>query len=328
VEVLGMTSALTRRSFIRYLAAGAAGTALTLPSPIDLFAAPQHTTAADIEVGQVTLDGLMLTYFSTPRANASTKFTIGKNFSSTFTLRLPQSPGIELTGIVPQAGAALPGNYRQHPSAAVKDAIILRSIFGRSAEIKSKQQPRASAIAAGKNTFSSAESSSPLQFYGLVAPKLQFSGGPNKMRFYFTDTSRQSFNLAGKVGPETAASMSGQYITNPSALVPPRFYWADVSAASGEVTFDLGLPSVLLSASPRMATATATAKITDQTGFRSHKLKQAFAPGNDIEITYYAAQEFASTNLMELEARPTGASISRVYIDKVFKTFAPAGVPK
>src|SRR5262245_39958780 len=79
-----MRTQLSRGSFIRYAGLGTAGAALFLSRSLDIFSAdsligPQRAGATPIatsaannaELGEVTLDGLMMTYFSTPPAVSS-----------------------------------------------------------------------------------------------------------------------------------------------------------------------------------------------------------------------------------------------------------------
>jgi hypothetical protein len=307
---------LTRRSFLRYAGLGTAGTALLLTTTVDMFAAdlltegqappeaPVMDTGRDgSEMGEVTLDGLMLTYFSVSPAFASSVFTFGKNFSTTFTLKLPKAPGVVLTGSTVTGGPMPAGSHNQHASSWVKDGIILSSAA--EAEAKARR-------------FSSREAQDLLQIYGLRKPTLRFSGTADRLLFSMGDMGEASFNLGREVNAETSASMYSQYITDPALLFPPRFYWVDVAGADGETALDFVLPSKLMVRNG--ITATVTCKIMDQTGFRSRLLREAFAPGNAIEITYHSAQEFYSKNLMELQTTPS-ESDSRIYIDRVFKTF-------
>ena len=310
---------LSRRTFLRYAGLGTAGTTLLLSGSLDIFggdprtavqqssSAQTHVTGAettDAELGEITLDGLMLTYFSIPHGFANSTFTFGKNFSTAFTLRLPQSPGTSLTGMVP-AGRPFSDSLSQHTSSWVKDAIALRSLSEGSAAEKTE-------------TFSRQEASDPLQIYGLKNPKLQFSGSPDRLMFCFSDMGKRSFNLGREVSSETAASMYSQYVTDPAQLFPPRFYWLDILGSDGDTSFDFALPSRLMVRNG--ITAAATARITDQTGFHSQRLIEAFAPGNEVEITYHSAQEYPSTSLMELQTAPANGD-ARIYIDRVFKTY-------
>ena len=319
-------SGISRRTFIRSLAIGAAGVALTLPRASSIFGADTLIASTEPLAGQITLDGLMLTYFASGTANTTSTFTLGKNFSSTFTLKLPQSPGIELIGTAPPADAPVPGAYRQHASGKVKNALILRSNFGRSAEDPdgdaSATDPAGGTI---EDTFSSQSATGNLQFYGLKKPTLAFHGGPDKLHFHFDEIGKPSFDLGADLESDSAQSMSNLLSSDVASLVPPRFYWADVNGIEGGTTFDLGLPSAFLAST--VATATVTAKIAKRMGFTSPVLKQAFAPGNDIEITYYSVQEFPSDSLMELVSTPWQTGSSRIYIDKIFKTFTVMDKP-
>jgi hypothetical protein len=303
---------LSRRSFLRFLSIGAAGAALGLSRTGRALAADKNASV-DAEAGQVTLDGLMMTYFRFADNIGPSKFTFGKNFSTTFTLRLPQTPGIMLSGAVPANALPLPAGLSQLPSSLVSNALILLSDFRKAPD-------------GTKDKVSSGEGSGPVRLYGLAAPKLHLSGGGDRLSFYLSNTAQPSFDLDRQVSDATAASMSSQYATLPTALKPPRYSSLDVSAKTGgSTTFDLGLPSNLLSGT--VATATVTAKIMKQSGFKSLNLQRALAVGNDLEITYYSVQEFRSKSVMELQASPYSTDLCRVYIDRVFKTFTLAPPP-
>ncbi|HEY6328443.1 MAG TPA: hypothetical protein VI756_03830 [Blastocatellia bacterium] len=108
---------------------------------------------------------------------------------------------------------------------------------------------------------------------------------------------------------------------DPSSLVAPRFELFPTIA--GAEILDLMLPSSLLSG--KAVEGTATSKIISQTGFTSAALQQAFAVGNEIEITYSSIQEYPSANLMELQSTPApGTFDTQVYVDRLFKTFVIA----
>ncbi|HKV41106.1 MAG TPA: twin-arginine translocation signal domain-containing protein [Blastocatellia bacterium] len=307
---------LSRRGFLQTVALASAGAGLihsgptrasaaTELPPATRPAAPLNAPGTGVDMGEVTLDGLMLTYFCAAPAFSSSTFTFGRNFSTTFTLKLPQSPAIVLTGTVPSDDPVLLKDHIQRTSPGVKDAIIL--------------QPELQELPGKLSKFSSKRASSSIQFYGLSNPRLRFSGTPDNLRFCFADTGQQSFDLAASVSAETASSMLSQYITDPAKLFPPRYYWVDVVGGARDVTFDFGLPSKLLSRNG--ATATVTAKIVHQSGFSSGQLQQAFAAGNGLEITYHSAQELPSSNLMALQATLGESNQTRIYIDRVFKTF-------
>ncbi|HEY6333855.1 MAG TPA: twin-arginine translocation signal domain-containing protein, partial [Blastocatellia bacterium] len=107
---------ISRRNFLQSLAAGAAGAALTSQLTSKVLAAGPGVFGSGNETGEVVLDGLMITYFDLGGANPSSFFTFGQNFSSTFSLRLPKSPGIELTATVPDVERPQKGAYLQHAS--------------------------------------------------------------------------------------------------------------------------------------------------------------------------------------------------------------------
>ena len=73
---------------------------------------------------------------------------------------------------------------------------------------------------------------------------------------------------------------------------------------------------------PQEITAVVTARIIDQSGFESDILKQAFAAGSNLEITYYSATETKGEILtMESNLERTSPGLNAIYWDRVFKTF-------
>jgi hypothetical protein len=316
---------LSRRRFLHY-AAGAAGAALALPRRGLALAQAGGIASADTEVGTIILDGLMFTYFNFPPSVVSSKFTFGKNFSATFTLKLPQAPGVELVARVPikdEVPTVPVSAFSQYASSKVKNGIVLRSDFNRFVH---GEKIGESFGTGGPN---------PTHFFVLIRPELRFTGNPDQLgfRLVFSDPSVSNptsisilpvtalTTIAG-IDPETVASLSSQVVTDPMALVLPRFELGQpttrvFNGTQEDLTFDLS--SRLLRGHP--AETTVSAKIIRQTGFSSTLLQEAFAPGNSVEITYSSVQEFPSPSLMDLQ---TTLASGQVYVDRLFKTFVIA----
>lgn len=308
---------ISRRSFLRIAATGTLGASLLLSGAGEIFAAAPveekaqgaqlpNSSGSPSESGEVVLDGLMLTYFCIPPAFGGSTFTFGRNFSSAFTLKLPADESVELkAATAPEKQMILNTGHVQRASTWVKDAIVIT------------RQPE-NEMQRSSETFTTRNGSEPVQIYGLIKPTLRFLGTPDNLTFFISNPGERTFNLGKQVDPATSATMYSQYVTDPALLFPPRFYWSDVHVDAGE-SLEFSLPSRL--AVRNGITSTVTARIVDQSGFRSPKLIQAFAPGNTIEVTYHSAQELASPSVMDIEMTTDTSADNRVYIDRIFKTF-------
>src|SRR4029077_16842968 len=130
-------------------------------------------------------------------------------------------------------------------------------------------------------------------FFGMLKPRLQLVGTPNKLKFWFleaegdfTITASRVQGGALKISTDTALSWLKEYVIDPDALIAPRFVRA-ATASSG----DFSITQSSDDTSPNSLTAVTTAKIIEQTGFKSDEVKQALAVGRDLQITYSSAEE-------------------------------------
>src|SRR4051812_36571802 len=88
-------SRISRRTFVRNATAGAAGAALAAS------AAP-FASAAGKMLGEITLDGMMITYFGAPYGDAvTTKYTFSRAYGTTFGLASTKAPEFALRASVP-----------------------------------------------------------------------------------------------------------------------------------------------------------------------------------------------------------------------------------
>jgi hypothetical protein len=121
------------------------------------------------------------------------------------------------------------------------------------------------------------------------------------------------------VKSSTAASLIAQYVTDPAALVPPRFALFATVLIAGRQSFEALMR--LHAATPGTETAVATAEIIESSGIESDSLKNAFAVGKKLNLTYSSAQEFNSTIKFSATDERSLPGFDKVYYDKVFKSF-------
>jgi hypothetical protein len=294
---------MPRRAFMRSATAGAAGLALSLGSA-------GRALAGVKDSGEVTLDALLITYFSPPLGTLSSAFyTFETAYTTTIGLRSLANPDITLKARISAGQERINGAsaIRQAMSAEVKNGML---VFPR---------PRANmSFTTGTNPPGLPEN---VTFEGLYRPRLRFKGDGRKAQFQFVDASG-SFAFGGEelrevFSAETADSIIRQYVYDPASLVEPRFI-RTATVSGGPSTFT----AVAERGAPKDLTSTVTARIIEQTGFESDVLKEAFAVGSDLEVTYYSAQE-SRGEILKMESafeRETPGS-NTIYWDRVFKTF-------
>jgi hypothetical protein len=106
-------------------------------------------------------------------------------------------------------------------------------------------------------------------------------------------------------------------VIDPAVLIAPRFLRA-ATASSGEFSNTRSADDT----TPDSLTAVTTARIIEQTGFKSDQIKQALAVGRNLQITYSSAEELPG-KLLTVNSRLERSSpvVNEVYWDRVFKTF-------
>jgi hypothetical protein len=305
----------SRRRFIRNLAVGALGAGAVL-------AGARPASAADAETGEVTLDAIMLTYFSAPLATGATTFyEIGRAFTSTVKLELAGDTAPRLKAAVPTkfekvfAGT----RFNQTESPRVRSALTLEQRLGRGAH----EQIGAIGGTTDDTTF-----------IGLLRPRFRFTGTPESLRFrvvgataefiYSVEHLRREAETPDILRSGTAASFLEQYVTDPSALVGPRY------EPRGRLQPPFTISELAGREPAERVTATVKGTIVAQTGFESAALVDAFAVGNTIDVVYSSVQEDHSGTLMTAKAEEGfGDPANQVHWDSVFKTFvfaSPNGV--
>lgn len=303
----------SRRQFIQNLTVGALGVGTIL-------AEARPASAANTETGEVTLDAIMLTYFSAPLATeAETFYEIGRAYTSSIKLELAGESAPRLKAGVPTrfekvfAGT----RFNQTESPRVKTALVLEQRLGRG----SHEQIGAIGGTPDNTTY-----------IGLLRPRFQLTGTPDALRFRLAGATSEFIFSAEHLRREaetpdilrsaTAASFLEQYVTETSALVGPRY------ESRGHLQPPFTIQEVAGREPSERVTATVKGTIIAQTGFESAALKDAFAVGNTMDVVYSSVQEDQSGNLMTAKADGgAGDPANQVYWDTVFKTFvfAPFG---
>ena len=161
-------------------------------------------------------------------------------------------------------------------------------------------------------------------------PQFEFSGTANRLRFRFVDVDVTLLidvqtlisGDAFSVKPSTARSFLQAYVTDPARLVEPRFKLLRSAEFNGQQTFDETIR--LRGGTLGIEQAAYTSEIVESTGFNSDVLKQAFETGKQLKATFSSSQEFKSTIKASARVNRTTVGVTRVYFDRVFKTFVIA----
>src|ERR1700742_4076826 len=112
-------SAVSRRRFIHQAAVGTAGAALMLGNAGNLLAGSK-------DVGQITLDGLLITYFGSPLGtDGSVNYTFRPSYSMTLGFRSLNNPDITLSAGAPPEGKSISQGVRVAASRQVEDALTI-----------------------------------------------------------------------------------------------------------------------------------------------------------------------------------------------------------
>jgi len=296
----------SRRNFIHRAAAGVAGATLALSGAPGVLAATK-------DFGEITVDGLLITYFGAPLGtdgSASYRFTTA--YTATLGFRSLASPDISLKAAISEDEQGINGSsvIAQAESRKVDGAIKLFPRPDEDEFFTTATPPPGMP----ENTV----------FFGLRKPVLSFKGNGSRAQFRLID-AEQSFTFLAKnlkefFSEDTAASMIRQYVADPGALTPPRFIPALTSSG------DLSVTQVAERGAPPDVTSSVTVRVIDQTGFTSDILKRAFAVGSELEITYYSAQESKGPILrLDTDLKQAQPGINRVFWDRVFKTLVIVG---
>ena len=297
--------AISRRRFIRSASFGTLGTALALGA--------KDVLAGGKESGEIVLDALMITYFSSPLGTTSSAFwTIETAYSASLRLGALERPDLLFKARVPEDEEIVLSNtsIQQTQSKQVKNAVTLL--------------PRPSQNESFTTGTPAPGIPEHTVFFGMLKPRLQLVGTPNKLKFWFLE-AEEDFTITASdvksgalgVNTDTALSWLRQYVIDPDALIAPRFVRA-ATASSG----DFSITKSADETTPDSLSAVTTAKIIEQTGFKSDEVKLALAVGTDLQITYSSAEELPGKLLtVNSPLERTSPGVNDFYWDRVFKTF-------
>ena len=164
----------------------------------------------------------------------------------------------------------------------------------------------------------------------MKKPQFEFTGTATRLRFKFVDVDVTLFFdinslLSGgssSIEGSTAQSFVQTYVTDPALLVEPRFKPVRSAEFDGQQTFEESIR--LRGGVAGIEQAAYTTEIVDSTGFNSDVLKRAFEPGKLLKATFSSSQEFKSTVKVSATVSRRTVGTTRIYFDKVFKTFVIA----
>ncbi|MCI0488221.1 MAG: hypothetical protein L0229_16660 [Blastocatellia bacterium] len=307
-------TAIPRRKFIRNTAIGLAGATLGLRGT-------GASVAADKESGVITLDAILITYFTaTIGAIGFSTWHPSRLYANTYRLNLVENPDLKLKGRVPGGEENL---FIGHAASQTKSTTVSRGVTLRHRGF--------AGVSYGQGTGGGPAVAGHTQFYGMLRPRISIRGNSRKIQFRFLDAEAEFFfpvdNLtqgAFGISPETSSSWLQHYVTDASALTEPRF---KLKASTGLISAGISTDFVVKESGDsdfsEELTAVTSARIIEQTGFASTELAQAFAVGNHIEVTHTSVQEFPANRIIKMETRLERVALgeNRIYWDRAFKNF-------
>jgi hypothetical protein len=321
LERVRSNQSVSRRRFWQAAAAGVGGAVIGLGGTGEV-------SAQETGVGQITLDALLISYFSAAVGSTGTPlWTFKGAYANTVRLRVKELPDLVLkpkpdpSDKIIFAGHAI----EQIKSDHLKNGMVMRHKgfsgtsygFGREEDLHTREDTT---------------------FFCILRPRLEITGNQNKVSFRFIGdetgnggalfpspvSELQSDNGLRLLSQETIDSWLRLYVTDRQELVKPRF---KLKATTGFVSAGVGIPFDLTGDGDNefssSRTAVTTARIVAQAGFTSESLSQAFAVGNDLEITHSSLQEIEGDDVVRMRttvSRATGGK-NDIYWDSVFKTF-------
>jgi hypothetical protein len=307
--------ATDRRVFLRGTIQGVAG--MTCLGALGEFQEARAQGTSDS--GQITVDGLLLTYLGAPLgSDGTTDWTITKSHGSTFRISSAQNRSISISSTVSSGlpfsvGSAI--TYTQSSSSEVANAATVRQTtsvsFGTPAP------------GVAGNTV----------LVGLQRPQFQFDGTPSNLRFrllkadlVFAKTVSQ-LQSSTEFGRKTIDSFLSQYVPlvdpSGSTLVKPRFKLkALINLGAGvpsQVTFSKSKGTIF----SEDRTSTYSVEIVNTREFKTKIFQAAFSVGNRIEVTHSASQETSTEKEISVTTTLMRQSdgITKVFFDRVYKTF-------
>ncbi|HXG92141.1 MAG TPA: hypothetical protein VNN73_07180 [Blastocatellia bacterium] len=270
----------------------------------------KNASAASKDSGEITLDAILISYVSAPLGTSSSAaWTPQPPYTTTLALRSLANPDLSLRARISADEERINSRavVAQIESEKIQDALTL---FARPHENES--------YSVGTPPPGSPENT---VFFGLYRPIIRVKGNGRKANFKFVD-AEASFSFTAKdisnlLDEETASSILRQYVFDRASLVEPRFILAQKSDGG-----PLSIRQFAERGAPKDITSVTTARIIEQSGFRSDALKEAFAVDSPLEVTYYSAVETRGEILrFETNLERTTPGFNSIYWDRVFKTF-------
>ena len=304
---------VSRRSFIRNAAAATAGATVALGTA-------KTAWAKFREEGEITLDAILLTYFSaTPGAIGSSTWSLEGTYSTSLRLSAHDNPDLSIRPKVVgnQERVFLGHQARQKASTQFTRAVMLRH-----------RGFTGTSVGFGSNGPATPEDT---QVFGIFRPKIALFGDRNGLKYRFLEAEAEflfSFKSLKEnrfgIAQETIDSWLAQYKTDKAEMLEPRF---KLKASTGLTDAGVGHSFNLDESGDRVfseaKTATTTACIIKQSGFDSEEIKQALAVGSLIDITHSSVQETEAREIISMHTSLERASLgaSEIYWDEVFKNF-------
>ncbi|HEX5734027.1 MAG TPA: hypothetical protein VF131_14435 [Blastocatellia bacterium] len=306
-------SLTSRRSFIRNAAVAAAGATIALGTA-------KTARAQSREEGEITLDAILITYFSaTLGAIGSSSWALEGTYSTSLRLSAHDNPDLSLRPKVVgnQERVFIGHHVRQKASTQFNRALMLRHRGFTGTSIG----------------FSSNGTATPddTQVFGIFRPRIALFGDRNGLKYRFLE-AESNFLFTVKslkegqlgVNQETVDSWLAQYKTEKAEMLGPRFKLKESTGLTDMgVAFSFHLNESGDRVFSEAKTATTTARIIEQSGFDSEEIKQALAVGNLIDITHSSVQETEARDIISMDTALARRSlgVSEIYWDEVFKNF-------
>jgi hypothetical protein len=294
---------ISRRRFLRgaALGAAAAGAALALGEG--------EALAQTEDTGDVTVDGLMLTYIASPLGSiGSASWTVQKSNTHTMRVVAAASRGISIrsdisAGITETFSVGGSTEFRQSAGTSVTNSITLRRT-----STQTVTTPTPGAVG---NTV----------IVGLLKPKARFRGDTSSLRFKFLSANSlfaikisdfQSGAVNHLFSAATISSFLAQYppLNDPSGstVIKPRFKLRLNILLSPGVTDVFSFTKSTGSTHADTKSATTSVEIVEKTGFTLFGLL-ATTFSTDLMVSY------------SITLNRTTLGVNQVYWDRAWKTF-------
>lgn len=303
----------SRRAFVRDAVAGAAGAALVA-------AAGPFASAAGSKLGEISVDGVMLTYYGAPFGDDVTlRYTPGRAYDTTVALASAAAPDFALRASVPAGKESFFAGlrYLQSESTRVDGALTFQRRYAsgetESISVVPPNAPEHTAV------------------ISVTRPRLEIVGRPDRPRFRFVPGPFDDsgvFTIANVaqlrtpsdygLADSTVASWLARVPTDPAAFADPRFEPAGGASAA---SFTRRVRAEDL---PKGRVSTTLSATIVESTFDSGELAGVLGVGETLGLEYFSAQEDRSGTVLTLDYTVDGpdAPEQTLYFDRIFKTFA------